>query len=410
MKKIALAVSAALLAGSAMAANVDLYGRIDTGFSYTNERTKVTGNEALNGTASTKKFSMDSGNSTGSRWGLKGSEDLGNGYKVGFVLESGFSSDTGKGSDDGLFNRESTISVSGPFGTIYAGRMGSLISDLGSAGWYGSMASPFGSGWGEIAGHQAVMSMQGRKNNTLIYMSPRQNGLQFSAQYSMGDEGSENKPKTDRYAAIGVDYQVGNLEVAGLIDYMNKKSSLGTAKSGKKTLTKSDQVDDAWTFNLAANYDFGFLKAFAAAQYYKDASDLGGQVASYQSDVKDTITRTRDQARLDDLLRTVSLKGYGLNIGADVPVFGGNFMVSAGYADADVRRHDTKSKYKIGTLKGYTALAGYSYPFSKRTSVYAGAGYTQYKLSLNKSRDNKSLVGTSKTQTFQAMAGLVHKF
>jgi predicted porin len=207
MKKIAVAVSAALLAGSAMAAGVALYGVVDTGVSYTNTRSKVSSADVSYGfTTSSKKFSMDSGNTAPSRWGLKGSEDLGNGYKVGFVLESGFSSDTGKGSDDGLFNRESAIYVSGGFGTVYAGRMGSLISDAGSVGWYGAMASPFGSGWGDIHGHEAVMSMQGRMNNTLVYMSPRFAGLQFSAQYSMGEDSKENKPTTDRYAAIGVDY------------------------------------------------------------------------------------------------------------------------------------------------------------------------------------------------------------
>ena len=39
MKKIAVAVSAALLASSALAANVDLYGVVNTGFAYTNTRT-----------------------------------------------------------------------------------------------------------------------------------------------------------------------------------------------------------------------------------------------------------------------------------------------------------------------------------------------------------------------------------
>ena len=226
MKKIAVAVSAALLAGSAIAADVTVYGVIDTGLSYTNTREKISdAGWKINSSTSERKFSMDSGNSAGSRWGLKGGEDLGNGYKIGFKLESGFSSDTGKGSDDGLFNREATLSISGPFGTVYAGRMGSLISDLGSVGWYGSMASPFGSGWGDIAGHQAVMSMQGRKNNTLVYMSPRFSGVQFSAQYSMGDDGNENKSFTDRYAAIGVDYQAGGLEIGFLADYMNKSTA-----------------------------------------------------------------------------------------------------------------------------------------------------------------------------------------
>ena len=427
-KKIALAVSAALLAGSAMAADVTLYGVVDTGFSYTNTRSKVSatiGDVSAGFTTSTKEFSMDSGNTAGSRWGLKGSEDLGNGYKVSFKLESGFSSDTGKGSDDGLFNRESSISVSGPFGAVYAGRMGSLISDLGSVGWYGAMASPFGSGWGGIAGHEAVMSMHGRMNNTLVYMSPRFSGLQFSGQYSMGEDGKENKPTTDRYAAIGVNYQVGNLEIGGLVDYTNVNSSK-VSDEVIEAFDASYKFKDTWTVNLAANYDFGFMKVYGAAQYFKNAHDINGVLSNKTGSAADRAENIPVVASLegayDDAdvaaqvayaIRTVNLTGYGVNIGASAPVpFGGDFMISAGYADGDVKASVSVGDYSIGKfagLKAYTVLAGYEYPFSKRTKVYVGAGWTKYEL---KSKGDLAKIANAKvqTQTFQAMTGLVHKF
>ena len=83
MKKTlaALAVLGAF-AGSAMAADVTLYGALDTGFEYIH--TKNPGEKAVD------TFDMQTGWDTGNRWGLKGSEDLGNGYKVSFKLESGF--------------------------------------------------------------------------------------------------------------------------------------------------------------------------------------------------------------------------------------------------------------------------------------------------------------------------------
>ncbi len=371
MKKIAVAVSAALLAGSAFAANVTLYGRADTGLAYTQSRAKVVTSSGT-ATTTTKSFSMDSGNSTGSRWGLKGTEELGNGLKVGFVLESGFGSDTGKG-DDKLFNREATLWLSGSFGTVYAGRMGTLIGDAGSTGWWGAMASPFGSGWGEIAGHQAVMNTYAsRVDNAIAYFSPRFAGLQFSAQYAMGDDGSENKPSTDRYAAIGADYQMGNLEVGLLVDYVNRNSSGGV------------EVDDGWTVNLAANYDFGVLKAFAAAQYMKDVNYFGGRTIVLDGN--------------DDYIRQNAFKGFGVNLGVDVPVAGGSLMASAGYGKADGDNAGTK----VADMKAYTALVGYSYPFSKRTSVYAGAGLTKLEGDFS-AKDEKYT-------TFQAMCGLVHKF
>ncbi|HBC69613.1 MAG TPA: porin, partial [Sutterella sp.] len=310
MRKSLLAVAVlGAFAGTAMAADVQLYGVVDTGLTYTHLDPDTSAKK-------TNKFEMTSGNEAGSRWGLKGTEDLGNGYKVGFVLESGFSSDTGK-SETRLFHRESSLSVSGDFGAVYAGRLTSLISDLGSVGWYGSMASPFGSGWGEIAGHQAVMSMQGRKNNTLVYMSPRQNGLQFSAQYSMGDDGSENKSSTDRYAAIGVDYQAGNLEIGFLADYMNKSTGPYTFSWWKGADPKKYIDQNAWTINLAANYDCGFAKSFIAAQYFKNVSDFTGITESIANGEVDYWGDERNErkAYLKDKGREISLKGFGVNLG-----------------------------------------------------------------------------------------------
>lgn len=75
MKKTlaALAVLGAF-AGSAAAADVQLYGVVDEGFIYTN--TKVTDQKSDN------QFQLGSGLNLGSRWGLKGTEDLGNGCPV----------------------------------------------------------------------------------------------------------------------------------------------------------------------------------------------------------------------------------------------------------------------------------------------------------------------------------------
>ena len=97
----------------------------------------------------------------GSRFGLKGTEDLGNGLKIGFVLENGFSSDTGSFTQDNrLFGREAQLNLSGAFGTVAFGRMGSLASGNGTFGLLGSM-SPFGTSWGQYAseaGHRKVLN------------------------------------------------------------------------------------------------------------------------------------------------------------------------------------------------------------------------------------------------------------
>lgn len=73
-------------AGSALAADVQLYGLVDLGLNWT---------QVDNGKTTTDSFGMGSGQNSGSRFGLKGTEDLGNGYKVGFNLENSFKADDG---------------------------------------------------------------------------------------------------------------------------------------------------------------------------------------------------------------------------------------------------------------------------------------------------------------------------
>lgn len=90
---IALGLAAALTSFQAQAADVTLYGLVDYGFSL-QHRTPVQGE-------SDTTFKMNSGMNSGSRFGMKGTEDLGNGMKVGFVLENGFSADSGAMGQDG---------------------------------------------------------------------------------------------------------------------------------------------------------------------------------------------------------------------------------------------------------------------------------------------------------------------
>lgn len=82
---IAVAVLGAT-AFSVQAADVTMYGKVDTGLRYqTNEITD--GGQAQ---VDEDTFSMENGLNSASRFGVKGSEDLGNGMKVSFQLENGF--------------------------------------------------------------------------------------------------------------------------------------------------------------------------------------------------------------------------------------------------------------------------------------------------------------------------------
>ena len=108
MKKTLIAAAVMAASGVAFAAsNVTLYGVIEEGV--------VVSKAKHADTMVDLKAGFDSGN----RWGIKGVEDLGNGYNVGFILEQGFTADNGgEGVEGKAFNRESILYVNGGFGSF----------------------------------------------------------------------------------------------------------------------------------------------------------------------------------------------------------------------------------------------------------------------------------------------------
>ena len=381
MKKslLALALLGAFTASAFAEPSVTLYGRIDTGLVYTHKN--------LDNTAgSTDTFSMDSGVTTGSRWGLKGSEDIGN-AKVGFVLESGFNSDDGtSGQNNRLFGREAQVNISGAYGTLYAGRLGSIASDNGTLGYLGDV-SAFPSAYGFVGNQQgSTGTAYGRYDNTLAYETPTFGGLQGAIMYSFkGDakvsdsnpkevaNARENSGDADRYLAAGLRYKAGKAAVVLTGDMTMYSNDVNNAYH---------DVDNGYSFILGGNYDFGVAKVFAKATYFDN-----------QVNVIDSFSLIKD-ARALSTPQALALKGWGAELGTNVPAFGGNFLAAVGYRDA---KDVDDGSYKF---KRWNAAVGYTYAFSKRTNVYGLAGYAQEKANALDRKASGAQVGF----------GLVHKF
>jgi predicted porin len=386
MKKslLALALLGAFTASAFAEPSVTLYGRIDTGLVYTHKNLD-------NAAGSTDTFSMDSGVTTGSRWGLKGSEDIGN-AKVGFVLESGFNSDDGtsgqntSGQNNRLFGREAQVNISSAYGTLYAGRLGSIASDNGSLGYLGDV-SAFPSAYGFVGNQQgSTGTAYDRYDNSLAYQTPTFGGLQGAIMYSFkGDTQSnedsiknarENSGNADRYLAAGLRYKAGKAAVVLTGDM----TMYGNAAGEQKANFYHD-VDNGYSFILGGNYDFGVAKAFAKVTYFDNQVNL--------LDSFDLISDSRDLKK-----KAEALKGWGAELGTNVPAFGGNFLAAVGYRDA---KDVDDGSYKF---KRWNAAVGYTYAFSKRTNVYGLAGYAQEKANALDRKASGAQVGF----------GLVHKF
>ena len=402
MKKTLAAVAVlGAFAGSALAADVQLYGVVDTGFQYLNADSDATGSDSVN------KFSMESGMQSGSRFGLKGTEDLGNGVTVGFILESQFSSDTGALADeDHFFRRESSLFLEGGFGKVAFGRMGSINGGVSSWAKYGVM-SAFGTSWGNFsaqAGNWAVGG--GLWDNMIAYETPSFAGFKVFAQYGMGntlsdeyiDEdglttektwGTENESSSDRYYAIGASYANGPLNLYFAVDSINYSSaSLVEGDTAGKLQYKD--TDDSLTVTLGGNYDFEVVKLFAGAQYFDEVklSKLNGAV-NYNSSFSNGFAG--------------KVKGWSVGLSGSIPAAGGQVLVGAAYLDAEAADSVTNTT-KNDELTRWIVSAGYDYPLSKRTNVYGVMTYNQDSLDSDNADNNRD------PYVFGVMVGLRHKF
>lgn len=177
--------SAALLAlgafgGAAHAqSSVTLYGIVDAGI-LINNNVKGLHEYALSQASS-------------SRWGLKGTEDLGGGLSAIFDLESGFTTGTGALAQGGLlFGRKAFVGLSSKeWGTVTAGRQYSASNDLTSVFASGADWAASGLGYGTRASDVDNVDTSNRIQNSIKYESPNYNGLQAGVLYSLGGQAGD---------------------------------------------------------------------------------------------------------------------------------------------------------------------------------------------------------------------------
>ena len=396
MKKqmIAMAVAGAF-AGSAFAANVDMYGVVDTGLVYT--QTEV-GGVLSSETADSHKFSMDTGVNAGTRFGLRGTEDLGDGYSVSFQLENGFDSDTGAlGQDGQLFGREARLSMNTPYGTVSFGRMGALTSGAGTYDVFQATGDALDGGNANYIGTGYWFS-RGRYDNMITLVTPEANGFTGYAQYSFQTSGSEKTSvrENDRYMALGLTYSAGPLNVAviaDMVEYSNSTVKKLNYIADSEALSK--KYDDAKAISLGVNYDFGVTQAFFGAQYGKNEKL---SISAFERDSK--WAKDEDDATKAAKVGSLVVDGYNLHIGAATPLPCGTLTVSAYYGDYEMSGNSdvTATKYGFGAM--------HTYPISKRTTFYTGAGYGQTDVKYD-GNDKKE---AGRIKGFDVTMGLTHKF
>lgn len=339
MKKTALTLALCAAAASGHAqSSVNLYGTADLAVT-----SSKSGDQHQTG--------VSSGTNYESKIGLRGSEDLGGGLKVNFVLENGFKMDTGVQGETGLaFGREAWVGASGAFGEVQAGRAVSAYDHVNGAG--------FSAKNGNLsAANNVVISRRFTDyvNNGVTYITPTVSGLTGAVSYGFG----ENK-----VAAEG----------AGSITSMSLKYAQGPLMLGLGYQTEKP-TGDASTLKFTrgtATYDFGVAKLLTG--YGRVAQD--------------------------------SHSNNEWHLGADVPV-APQLTLSGGVA----RSTGTISSTPGNDLYGRTAVisateqerTGYGmsayYALSKRTTAYAG--YQSYTVKTASKPDSKGSL---------LAVGMLHQF
>jgi predicted porin len=188
--------------------SVTLYGRFDNGFDYINGLTNSSETH-------TNRFRAQSGDWGASLFGIKGAEDIGDGIKVLFHLESLMNTTNGTvGSGGSFFDRYATVGVSHPsYGTFLMGRQLSLINNSWDFDPFGQTSW---SSFSLVRGRNVPLA-----SNSVSYDSPKIFGFEVSGQYSLSNATNWNGNGTTtqgRADAAQLTYTSALFQIRGIYD------------------------------------------------------------------------------------------------------------------------------------------------------------------------------------------------
>jgi len=308
MKKSLIALAVLAASGAAMAqSSVTLYGIADVWVGSVKTDTA--------GGASTSTASMISGGASSSRWGMKGSEDLGGGLKANFQLDQGFTLDDGVGAG---FGRQSWVGLSGGFGQVKFGLTGTAYDDV-----IGSLNAVFDSDLAPTnnpGGAVFKSNTGGKIGNQIYYGSPAFGGAVAALSYSLAEDANGAPAGAASYTAFSVKYSGGPL--AAYFGYQKKDVN--------------NINDDQAEMQLGGSYNFGMATAKLTFGKVNNTANTTGGTSEWM-------------------------------LGADFPLSAATTL-SAGYA----RSTDDAAVSVNGEVKRTGFGIAVAHSLSKRTTVYGG--------------------------------------
>ncbi|RQR30808.1 MULTISPECIES: porin [unclassified Burkholderia] len=335
-----LAIASVTMGGVAHAqSSVTLYGTIDTSLTYVRNADGGKNLWALGNSSA--------GNLSGSRWGLKGSEDLGGGLAAIFQLENGFNPSTGGlGQGSRIFGRQAYVGLtSNQYGSLTLGRqydpLIDLVQPITADNYFGSVFA--------TAGDVDNYDNSFRVDNAVKYTSPVIAGLQFEAMYSLGGVAGSTGSKQS-YSA-GVSYANGPLSLAGGYFYAANANPV-TGNRTTWSSTSDGTFDGAINTGYQTAHSIGIARV--AGQYVIGAFTVGAGYsnAQYRRDGASVFAKNEHYNTAQGFLNYQASAALLVGVGYSFTKSGG----------------DTSANY-------HQASVGADYNLSKRTDVYMTAAY-----------------------------------
>jgi predicted porin len=357
----AFALAAMFAAGAAQAqSSVTIYGIIDTAVAYTTNA-NTNGNSLFKMPSLTGTFP--------SRIGFKGTEDLGGGLQAMFVLETGFTPDTGAMGQGGrLFGRQSFVGLKGDWGQIMMGRQVNMTY-LATA-----KSDVLGPSLFSINSIDLYLP-NARSDNAIGYLGSF-SGLTVGATYSFGRDAS---------AAGGPSATNCPGEVAG------------NAKACRQVTALVGY--DGPGFGINTSYDV----------MYGNAGAAGGLTSSDNKDQRATVNGyvMLGEVKIGGGVIDRRTRAAGnVNTNSDLYYLGLSYPLSAALVfDAQMSRLNVRGSNNDATL----SVARLTYNLSRRTAVYSSMGYIKNSGTSAIAVDAGGTVGVGKNQ-LGLMAGIRHTF
>jgi predicted porin len=380
--KLKLSGAAALLLFAVAAhaqSTVTLYGVLDSGLLYQSTSAATFLPTARN---QGHVYQLKDGGIYASFWGLKGSEDIGGGYKINFRLQGSFNSSNGKmGLPDtpgttAIFNQYAMIGASGPFGSFDAGRQiipmiyAMAETDVRGAQYFGSILTAWlgvnqAAGWPGTSTNAPIGALY--DSNALVYTSPKFYGASLALEYAPG--------------GVAGQFQGGTRESA-VLKYSNYGLNLSAVYYNGHDTNPYPLTYPATPAAVAtgqANNRFYYFGALYTIAGFSISGSYGVG---------------KNPARSDTVNFEMASAGLGYQ-------FSPRFKVTSGFYYLKDRNHSANhsSEFSLGA----------EYNLSARTKAYAQVGYVDNKGTMNQTIIYGSPVAPG-VSTTAAMVGIRHTF